>query len=163
LKEYEKIALTNPVKLEIWYEATHHLFNIKKQNGVVTSTQSEWDMDVDVIAVNAMSRDERERHVRNGLCLICHKDGHMSGECPNKKKGGPKRKDKGQHRGKGKKKKRFTSGHHIRATDMDSSASSDDEAEESQPSNKEMQIQALMKKLPKDQHLNMLVSMEQDF
>ena len=52
---------------------------------------------------------------------------------------------------------------HIRATDMDSSASSDEEAKESQPSNKEMQIRALLKKLPKDQRIDMLVSMEQDF
>ncbi|KAF8699403.1 hypothetical protein AX14_000973 [Amanita brunnescens Koide BX004] len=104
-KEYKKITLTNPTKLENWYEAAHRLFNIKNQKGVVTSTQSEWDMDVDIIAVNAMSRDERERQVGNGLCFICHKDGHMSGECPIKKKGGSKRKDKGRHRGKGKKKK----------------------------------------------------------
>ena len=103
-KEYEKIALTNPVKLENWYEAAHHPFNIENRNGVVTSTQSEWDMDVDVITVNVMSRDEREQHVRNGLRFICHKDGHMLGECPIKKKGGSKKKDKGQHRGKGKKK-----------------------------------------------------------
>ena len=46
--------------LENWYEAANHLFNIENENRVVTSTQSEWDMDVDVIAVNAMSRDERE-------------------------------------------------------------------------------------------------------
>ncbi|KAF8632529.1 hypothetical protein AX14_010813 [Amanita brunnescens Koide BX004] len=59
-KEYEKIALTNLTKLENWYEAAHRLFNIENRNGVVTSTRSEWDMDVDVIAVNAMSRDERE-------------------------------------------------------------------------------------------------------
>ena len=59
-KEYEKITLTNLMKLENWYEATHRLYNIENRNGVVTSTQSEWDMDVDVIAVNAMSRDERE-------------------------------------------------------------------------------------------------------
>ena len=71
---------------------------------------------------------------------FCHKDGHMSGECPNKKKGGSKRKDKGRHKGKGKKKKRFTTGRHIRAMDMDSSASSDEEAKESQPSNEEVQI-----------------------
>ena len=162
-KEYEKITLTNLVKLEIWYEAAHRLFNIKNQNRVVTSTWSEWDMDVDVIAVNAMSRDEREQHVRNGLCFICHKDGHMLGECLNKKKGGLKKKDKGWYKGKGKKKKRFASGHHIRATDMDSSASSDYEAKESQPSDEEMQIRVLMKKLPKDQWLDMLVTMEQDF
>jgi len=162
-KEYEKIALTNPTKLEEWYEAAHRLYNIENRNGVVTSTRSEWDMDVDVIAVNAMSRDERERHVRNGLCFICHKDGHMSGECPIKKKGGSKRKDKGRYKGKGKKKKRFATGRHIRATDMDSSASSDEEAEESQPSNEEVQIRALLKKLPKDQRMDMLVSLEQDF
>ena len=59
-KEYEKNALTNLTKLEEWYEAAHHLYNIENRNGVVTRTQSEWDMDVDVIAVNAMSRDERE-------------------------------------------------------------------------------------------------------
>ena len=48
------------MKLEEWYKAAHHLYNIKNRNGVVTNTRSEWDMDVDVIAVNAMSRDERE-------------------------------------------------------------------------------------------------------
>ena len=43
------------------------------------------------------------------------------------------------------------------------SASSDEEAEESQPSNEEVQIRALLKKLPKDQRMDMLVSLEQDF
>ena len=71
----------------------------------MTSTRSEWDMDVDVIAVNAMSKDEREQHVGNGLCFICHKERHMSRECPNKKKGGLKgKKGKGRYKGKGKKK-----------------------------------------------------------
>ena len=46
---------------------------------------------------------------------------------------------------------------------MDSSASSDEEAEESQPLNEEVQIQVLLKKLPKDQRMDMLVSLEQDF
>ena len=46
---------------------------------------------------------------------------------------------------------------------MDSSASSDEEAKESQPSNEEMQIRVLLKKLPKDQRVDMLISMEQDF
>ena len=51
---------------------------------------SEWDMDVDAISVNALSREERECHVLNNLCFICHKDGYMSKECPDKKhyKGG---------------------------------------------------------------------------
>ena len=47
-------------------------------------------MDVDAISVNTLSREERERHVQNNLCFICHKDGHMSKECPDRKhyKGG---------------------------------------------------------------------------
>ena len=37
-KEYEKITLANPTKLENWYETAHHLYNIENRNGVVTST-----------------------------------------------------------------------------------------------------------------------------
>ena len=37
-KEYKKIALTNPTKLEEWYEAAHCLYNIENRNRVVTST-----------------------------------------------------------------------------------------------------------------------------
>ena len=120
-------------------------------------------MDVDAISVNALSREERERHVRNNLCFICHKDGHMSKECTDKKhyKGGS---SKGKYKGRYKKGKRFAKGRHIRATEMDGSSEEEEEdATESSQSNKEKVINALMKKLTKEQWINMLINMEQDF
>ena len=119
-------------------------------------------MDVDVISVNALSKEERERHVRNGLCFVCHKDGHMSKECPNRKykEGSKSGKDKGKYR---KKKKRFATGRHIRATEMDDSSEEEEDVEESSQSNEEQVIHALLKKLPKDKRINMLINMEQDF
>ena len=120
-------------------------------------------MDVDAILVNALSREEREHHVQNNLCFICHKDGHMSKECPDKKhyKGGS---SKGKYKGKYKKGKQFAKGHHIRATEMDGSSDEEEEdVTESSQSNKEKVINALMKKLTKEQWINMLINMEQDF
>jgi hypothetical protein len=71
--EYRSIALTNPTTLQGWYDAAHRLFNIDSHLGNINhNTRSEWDMDVDVISVNALSREEREQHVRNNLCFICH-------------------------------------------------------------------------------------------
>ena len=126
------------------------------------NARSEWDMDVDAISVNALSREERERHVRNNLCFICHKDGHMSKECPDRKhyKGGS---SKGKYKGKYKKGKRFAKGHHIRATEMDDSSEEEEEVTESSQLNEEKVINALMKKLTKEQRINMLINMEQDF
>jgi hypothetical protein len=101
--EYRSIALTNPTTLQGWYDAAHRLFNIDSRLGNINqNTRSEWDMDVDVISVNALSREERERHVRNNLCFICHKDGHISKECLDRKpyKGGSK---SGKYKGKYKK------------------------------------------------------------
>jgi hypothetical protein len=98
--EYRSIALTNPTTLQGWYDAAHRLFNIDSRLGNINqNTRSEWDMDVDVILVNALSREEREQHVRNNLCFICHKDGHVSKECPDRKpyKGGFK---SGKYKGK---------------------------------------------------------------
>ena len=80
---------------------------------------------------------------------VCHKDGHMSKECPDKKhyKGGS---SKGKYKGKYKKGKRFAKGRHIWATEISQS-------------NEEKVINALMKKLTKEQQINMLINMEQDF
>jgi hypothetical protein len=160
--EYRSIALTNLTTLQGWYDAAHRLFNIDSRLGNINqNTQSEWDMDVDVISVNALSREEREQHVRNNLCFICHKDGHVSKECPDRKpyKGGFK---SGKYKGKYKKGKRFTKGHHIRATEMDDSSDEEEDVAESSQSNEEQVIRALMKKLPKEQRINMLINMEQD-
>ena len=71
-KEYEKIAMQNPADLEGWYEQAHRLANINSHLGVQghhgngNQTRSEWDMEVDhleVIEINAMTKEERERHV----------------------------------------------------------------------------------------------------
>ena len=84
----------------------------------------------------------------------------MSKECPEKKhyKGGS---SKGKYKGKYKKGKRFAKVRHIRATEMDDS--SEEEVTESNQSNEEKVINALMKKLTKEQWINMLINMEQDF
>ena len=93
---------TSLLDLQGWYNAAHRLYNINSHLASFSNTQSEWDMDVDAISVNALSREERERHVQNNLCFICHKDGHMSKECPDRKhyKGGS---SKGKYKGKYKK------------------------------------------------------------
>ena len=90
----------------------------------------------------------------------------MSKECPDKKhyKGGS---SKGKYKGKYKKGKRFVKGRHIRATEMDGSSKEEEEEEEditeSSQLNEEKVINALMKKLTKEQRINMLINMEQDF
>ena len=58
-------------------------------------------------------------------------------------------------------------GCHIQATEMDGSSKEEEEEEEditqSSQLNEEKVINALMKKLTKEQQINMLVNMEQDF
>ena len=88
-------------------------------------------MDVDrleVIEINAMTKEEREQHVQNELYFICHKSGHRSKECPDRKyKGGSKSgKDKGKYKKKG---KRFGKGRHTRATHMDDISEEEEEEE----------------------------------
>ena len=59
--EYRNIALTNPANLQGWYDAAHRLYNIDSHLASFNSNaRSEWDMDVDAISVNALSREERE-------------------------------------------------------------------------------------------------------
>ena len=86
----------------------------------------------------------------------------MSKECPDRKhyKGGS---SKGRYKGKYKKGKRFAKGRHIRATEMDDSSEEEEEVTESGQSNEEKVINTLMKKLTKEQRINMLINMEQDF
>ena len=55
-------------------------------------------------------------------------------------------------------------GCHIQATEMyGSSEEEEEDVAESSQLNKEQVIHALMKKLPKEQQINMLINMEQDF
>ena len=94
------LPLTNLTNLQGWYNAAHWLYNIDScLASFSNSACSEWDMDIDTISVNALSREERECHVQNNLCFICHKDGHMSKECLDRKhyKGGS---SKGKYKGK---------------------------------------------------------------
>jgi hypothetical protein len=46
---------------------------------------------------------------------------------------------------------------------MDDSSDEEEDVAESGQSNEEQVIRALMKKLPKEQRINMLINMEQDF
>ena len=66
-------------------------------------------MNIDTIMISYLSKEEREKYVRENLCFICHKGGHQSKECPM----GKEKKGKSS-RGKGK--RRFKAQHHIRAT-----------------------------------------------
>ena len=44
-------------------------------------------MDVDVVTttINAMTAEEREKFLKEGLCFRCRKPGHISRDCPMKK------------------------------------------------------------------------------
>jgi hypothetical protein len=114
------------------------------------------DMDVDAIIIAALSKEERERHVKENLCFICHKSGHMSGACPMRKK------DKGKKYQKGK--KGFKPRHRqIRAASTDENeadGASGEEEESSSISN----IRALLAKLPLEERLEILNDVDgQDF
>ena len=149
---------------QLMLNTAHRLYNIDSHLASFSNNaRSEWDMDIDAVLVNALSREEREQHVRNNLCFICHKDGHMSKECLDRKpyKGGS---SKGKYKGKYKKGKQLVKGRHIQATEMDGSSKEEEEdVTESSQSNEEKVINALMKKLTKEQRINMLINMEQDF
>ena len=45
-------------------------------------------MDIDAIMISYLSKEEREKHVKENLCFICHKGGHQSKECPMRKEKG---------------------------------------------------------------------------
>jgi len=97
--EFEKAMITDPKSLEDWYNVAIRLDNIRTRtsayqagNGHASSSHDEWAMQVDHIsvetelAIRAMSASERERYIKDGLCFICGEKGHMSGECPKRKK-----------------------------------------------------------------------------
>ena len=128
--------ITDPKSLEDWYNVAIRLDNIRTRtsayqagNGNASSSHDEWAMQVDHIsvetelAIRAMSASERERYIKDGLCFICGEKGHMSGECPKRKK---RRFNKGKGRFS-RRKEKIRPGRHIRATSDDGD---DDSGEE---------------------------------
>src|SRR5260221_6388802 len=97
-----------------------------------------------------LSKDERERHVKEGLCFVCHKTGHMSQECPmGRNKGNTKK----GHKGKGS--KRFTTGHRIQAT-LREDDNLEDEEYDSIKEDEAKTICSLMKQLSPDKCIKLL-------
>ncbi len=95
-----------------------------------------------------MSASERERYIKDGLCFICGEKGHMSGECPKRKK---RRFNKGKGRFS-RRKEKIRPGRHIRATSDDGdddSGEENDDVRESRPDNTK-NVRALMKGMSKD-------------
>src|SRR5258708_30364311 len=117
--------LQKPKTLQDWYDAVTLVASAKSRVGIMTSlgqggsgnsrySQKQRDpdeMEIDAVMIRTLSKDEWERHVKEGLCFVCHKTGHMSRECPmGRNKGNTKKGHKGKSR------KRFTTGHCIQAT-----------------------------------------------
>ena len=112
------------------------------------------------LAIRAMSASERERYIKDGLCFICGEKGHMSGECPKRRK---RRFNKGKGRFKGGKRR---SGHdrHIRATSDDGdddSGEEKDDARESKPDNTK-NVRALMKGMSKDERNGLILALAEE-
>ncbi len=99
--EFEKAMLTQPTSLTGWYDAAIRLDNIRtctstnspcSGNGQSSHQHNEWAMQVNCLLINdelvirSMSTEKREHYIKEGLCFICRQKGHMSGECPKKKK-----------------------------------------------------------------------------
>ena len=146
--EFEKGMLMNPQNMQDWYSICIRLDNMRtwaaiyhvgSNNHHHTSHSSEWDMQVDHVSTDpvegiliAMMTDEqRKKHIEQGLCFICHKPGHMSGECDMRKKNFKKGKGKGKFK-KGKN-GRFHHSRHIQAAsyDDDEASGSDEDVQES--------------------------------
>src|SRR5258705_11043552 len=104
--------------------------------------------------IRTLSKDKRERHIKEGLCFVCHKTGHMSQECPmGKNKGNTKK----GHKGKGR--KRSTTGHRSREeNDLE------DEEYDSIEEDEAKTICSLMKQLSPDECIKLLTEIDkQDF
>src|SRR5258707_12292087 len=102
-------------------------------------------MEINTVMIRTLSKDEQERHVKEGLCFVCHKTGHMSRECPmGRNKGNIKKGHKGKSR------KRFTTGRRIRAASRE-----DDNLED-----KAKTIHSLMKQLSPDERIKLLTEID---
>jgi hypothetical protein len=123
-------------------------------------------MDVDAVIINALSSEERERHVKDGLCFICHKAGHQSRACP-MRKNNYRNNNKGKTRGNAKGRRRpFTGRHNIRQTSTDEREDGDgpDGFEGVEEDPRLTTIRALMQGLSTEDRLDLLADLdEQDF
>src|SRR5258705_5045198 len=114
--------LQKPKTLQDWYNAATLIASAKSRVGIMTSLgqggsgNSQYSrkprdpdkMEINAVMIRTLSKDEQERHVKEGLCFVCHKTGHMSREClMGRNKGNVKK----GHKGKGR--KRFTTGRCI--------------------------------------------------
>ena len=92
---------TVPDKTDKWYSKAIHFQNqwdcveqIAQQSGKSTQTFQSFSssprmttkdpnaMDVDTVKVKKLTLEEREECFKKGLCLWCHKKGHMVNACP---------------------------------------------------------------------------------
>ena len=113
-------------------------------------------IDVDMIMISYLSKEEQEKHIRENLCFICHKGVHQSKECPMRKE------KKGKSSG-GKGKRRFKTQHHIRAALEDGSDVEEEEDTEVENSQSAM-IRRLIAKMTPEERLEILSGInKQDF
>ena len=81
--------MQNPNTLPGWYDPMMRVSNTKSRISILSSLahagkgggSSRRDpdaMDVDAVMIQALSKEEREKHMRDRLCFICHKSGHQS-------------------------------------------------------------------------------------
>src|SRR5260370_42605127 len=111
-------------------------------------------MEIDAVMIRTLSKDERERHAKEGLCFVCHKTGHMSRECPMGRNKGNIRKG---HKGKGR--KRFMTGCRIQATSREDDDLEDEEYN-SIEEDEAKTIRSLMKQLSPDKCIKLLTEID---
>ncbi len=114
----------------------------------------------DELVIRSMSAEKREHYIKEGLCFICGQKGHMSGECPKKKKCSSY---KGKGRVKGGKKGRSSHSRYIRATSDDGNDDngSDNDVQESKPDYTK-NIRALTKTMSRDEKTSLMLSLAEE-
>ena len=165
-KVLDKAMNQNPTTLAGWYEVVQRVVNARDRTSILAnvhrgggsgSKRHDPDaMDVDAIMISFLSKEEREKHVKEGLCFICHKAGHQSKSCS-------MRKDKKKSSG-GKGKKRFKSRRHIRAAHEEGSDVEEEEEDAEEENSQSTSIRSLIAKMTPEERLDLLAGIdEQDF